>query len=214
MTVTGDYYTRINQFANNDLFRQVEGLGGVIFTPPTLVDTIPLYLAKEIEKYRKRAAYWKLIQFLLLNLELRYQEHKVRNIFEHDILNNFEMKPKDILEKTSKYLNKEISTGIISPVGNVIDTQADYPETVVASALWHFEPTLDTAIGKVRDGSFKADDYGVYSFMKEGGCSLAPLGTFEGKIPEDAMKLVAEREAAIKDGSFTVEINDDEPKST
>ena len=72
--------------------------------------------------------------------------------------------------------------GILS-VGNVIDTQADYPETVVASALWHFEPTLDTAIAKVRDGSFKADDYGAYSFMKEGGCSLAPLGTFEGKIP-------------------------------
>ena len=29
--------------------------------------------------------------------------------------------------------------------------------------------------------------------MKHGGCSLAPLGTFEGKVPEAAMKLVAER---------------------
>jgi basic membrane lipoprotein Med (substrate-binding protein (PBP1-ABC) superfamily) len=56
-------------------------------------------------------------------------------------------------------------------VGNVIDTQADYPETVVASALWHFEPTLDKAIAEVKAGSFKADDYGVYSFMKNGGCS-------------------------------------------
>lgn len=98
-------------------------------------------------------------------------------------------------------------------IGNVIDTQADYPDTVVASALWHFEPTLDTAIAKVRDGSFNAEDYGVYSFMKEGGCSIAPLGTFEGKVPESAMKLVAEREAAIKSGAFTVAINDEEPKS-
>lgn len=102
--------------------------------------------------------------------------------------------------------------GILA-IGNVIDTQADYPETVVASALWHFEPTLDTAIARVKDGSFKADNYGVYSFMKEGGCSLAPLGTFDGKVPEAAMALVAEKEAAIKDGSFTVEINDEEPKS-
>ena len=99
-------------------------------------------------------------------------------------------------------------------VGNVIDTQADYPETVVASALWHFEPTLDHAIAQVKAGSFKAADYGIYSFMKEGGCSLAPLGTFKGKVPEKAMKLVAEREAAIKDGSFMVEINDTEPKSS
>ncbi|MCB2143764.1 MAG: BMP family ABC transporter substrate-binding protein, partial [Rhodobacteraceae bacterium] len=96
-------------------------------------------------------------------------------------------------------------------VGNVIDTQADYPDTVVASALWHFEPTFNAALAKVLDGSFTADNYGVYSQMKDGGCSLAPLGTFEGKVPEAAMALVAEREAAIKDGSFTVEINDNEP---
>ncbi|SNT24832.1 BMP family protein [Tropicimonas sediminicola] len=103
--------------------------------------------------------------------------------------------------------------GILA-IGNVIDTQADYPDTVAASALWHFEPTLDKAIAEVMAGTFTAADYGIYSFMKEGGCSLAPLGTFEGKIPQAALDLVAEREAAIKDGSFTVEINDEEPKSS
>jgi basic membrane protein A len=99
-------------------------------------------------------------------------------------------------------------------IGNVIDTQADYPETVVASALWHFEPTLDAAVKAVQEGVFEAADYGVYSFMKNGGSSLAPLGTFEGKVPEAAMQLVAERQAAIMDGSFEVEIDDSEPKSS
>ena len=99
-------------------------------------------------------------------------------------------------------------------IGNVIDTQADYPETVVASALWHFEPTLDKAIAEVKAGTFKAADYGVYSFMKEGGCSLAPLGTFEGKVPAEVVAKVAEKEKAIKDGSFTVAIDDTEPKSS
>jgi basic membrane lipoprotein Med (substrate-binding protein (PBP1-ABC) superfamily) len=50
--------------------------------------------------------------------------------------------------------------------------------------------------------------------MSEGGSSLAPLGTFEGKVPEAAMALVKERSAAIKAGTFTVEINDEEPKSS
>jgi basic membrane protein A and related proteins len=99
-------------------------------------------------------------------------------------------------------------------IGNVIDTQADYPDTVVASALWHFEPTLNAALAAVAAGTFTAANYGTYSFLKEGGCSLAPLGTFEGKVPEAAMALVAEREAAIRDGSFTVEINDAEPTSS
>lgn len=99
-------------------------------------------------------------------------------------------------------------------IGNVIDTQADYPETVVASALWHFEPTLNAGIAAVRDGGFTAANYGIYSFMKEGGCSLAPLGTFEGKVPESTMELVREREAAIRSGEFAVEINDEEPASS
>ena len=99
-------------------------------------------------------------------------------------------------------------------IGNVIDTQADYPDTVVASALWHFEPTLTAALEAIKAGSFKADNYGVYSQMKAGGCSLAPLGTFAGKVPEAALKLAAKKEAAIKDGSFTVAIDDSEPKSS
>jgi basic membrane protein A and related proteins len=103
--------------------------------------------------------------------------------------------------------------GILA-VGNVIDTQADYPETVVASALWHFEPTLDAAIAAIKAGSFKAADYGDYSFMKAGGCSLAPLGTFEAKVSDDVKKMVAEKEAAIKSGALNVGVNDGEPKSS
>ena len=99
-------------------------------------------------------------------------------------------------------------------IGNVIDTQADYPDTVVASAIWHFEPTFDAAVAAVKAGTFTAENYGTYSYMKAGGSSLAPLGTFEGKVPEAAMALVAQRQAAILDGSFTVEVDDTEPKSS
>ena len=99
-------------------------------------------------------------------------------------------------------------------IGNVIDTQSDYPETVVASAIWHFEPTLDAAIAAVQAGNFTAADYGVYSFMKEGGASLAPLGTFEGKVPQEALDLVEQRSKEIMDGSFVTPINDEEPKSS
>ena len=99
-------------------------------------------------------------------------------------------------------------------IGNVIDTQSGYPDTVVASALWHFEPTLDAAIKNVKNGTFAADNYGQYSFLKYGGCSLAPLGTFAGKVPQDALDLIAQRESEIRSGAFTVEINDEEPKST
>ena len=103
--------------------------------------------------------------------------------------------------------------GILA-IGNVIDTQDQYPSTVVASAIWHFEPTMDAAITAIQAGKFKAADYGVYSFMKNDGCTLAPYGTFAGKIPQKAVDMVAKRTAEIKNGSYTVTINDNEPKSS
>ena len=103
--------------------------------------------------------------------------------------------------------------GILA-IGNVIDTQPEYPDTVVASAIWHFEPTLDKAIAEVQAGTFTAADYGIYSFMNQGGTSLAPLGTFEGKVPAEALALVEQRKAEIMSGAFTVTINDEEPTSS
>jgi hypothetical protein len=66
----------------------------------------------------------------------------------------------------------------------------------------------------VQDKAFKADDYGQYSFMKAGGCSLSPLGTFEGKVPADVAAKVKAREGEIKSGAFTVTVDDSEPKSS
>jgi basic membrane lipoprotein Med (substrate-binding protein (PBP1-ABC) superfamily) len=76
------------------------------------------------------------------------------------------------------------------------------------------EPTIDKVIAKLKDGAYKAEDYGSFSMMKSGGASLSPLGTFEGKVPGEIMAKVAEREKAIRDGSFVVKVNDSEPKST
>jgi hypothetical protein len=50
--------------------------------------------------------------------------------------------------------------------------------------------------------------------MKAGGCSLAPLGTFDGKVPQTALDLVALRQSGIIDSSYVVEINDNEPSAS
>jgi basic membrane protein A and related proteins len=99
-------------------------------------------------------------------------------------------------------------------VGNVINTQDKYPETVVTSALWNMEPTIDAALKKVKEGKFGAEDYGPYSMMKFKGSELAPLGTFERKVPADIVAKVKAKEQAIRDGKFSVKVNDSQPKST
>ncbi len=99
-------------------------------------------------------------------------------------------------------------------IGNVIDTQPQYPDTVIASALWHMEPTIDTALKAVKAGQFKAEDYGKWSHMGVKGSSLSPLGTFEKRIPAELVAKVRAREKEILDGKFTVKIDDDQPKGS
>jgi len=97
-------------------------------------------------------------------------------------------------------------------IGNVINTQDKYPDTVAASALWNMEPTIDAALKAVKANAFKAEDYGKYSTMKFKGSELAPLGTFEKKIPAAIVAKVKAREADIASGKFTVKVDDGQPK--
>jgi len=98
-------------------------------------------------------------------------------------------------------------------IGNVIDTQKDYPDTVVASALWHMEPTIDAAVKAVKAGSFKAEDYGHWSMMTPKGSTLSPLGSFEKKLPAELLAKVRAKEKAILAGQFTVKVDDTQPKA-
>ncbi len=98
----------------------------------------------------------------------------------------------------------------VKAIGNVIDTSGDYPDTILASAIWHMEPTIDRAIAAVKGGTFEASDYGQYSFMGYGGGSLV---LDEALVPADVVAAVAATEAEIMDGLFRVNVNDAAPQS-
>jgi basic membrane protein A len=85
---------------------------------------------------------------------------------------------------------------------------------VVASALWHMENAINHAIAQVKAGTFKAEDYKEWTMMAKGGASLSPYYEFDAKIPADVKRAVEDTKAKILSGEFTVEINDNEPKST
>ena len=94
-------------------------------------------------------------------------------------------------------------------IGNVIDTAADYPGTILASALWDGTPMVNVAIEDVKSGKFVADDYGIYAFMEQGGSSMVVDEALAG--PE-AVAAAKAREAEILSGDFVVEVDDSEPK--
>jgi basic membrane lipoprotein Med (substrate-binding protein (PBP1-ABC) superfamily) len=76
------------------------------------------------------------------------------------------------------------------------------------------EPTIDRALRLVKAGKFAAEDYGQFSMMKFKGSELAPLGTFEKKLPAELIAKVRAKEKAILEGKFVVKVDDTQPKST
>ena len=98
----------------------------------------------------------------------------------------------------------------VKAIGNVIDTSGDYPGTIMASALWHMEATIDKAIANVAGGSFEASDYGQYSFMAYGGGSLV---LDESLVSAETAQAVKAKEQEILDGLFRVNVNDARPNS-
>ena len=100
----------------------------------------------------------------------------------------------------------------VKAIGNVIDTQGDYPGTVVASALWHMEPSINQAIDLVKEGSFTAENYGPLSHMGVGGCTLADMSP--DLMPADVLVKVRARQGEIVSGKLEVAVDDSEPKSS
>jgi predicted CoA-substrate-specific enzyme activase len=48
VAVTGDYYTRVVPYANNDVYREIEALGGSLWPPPTFSDCLKMSTLRDL----------------------------------------------------------------------------------------------------------------------------------------------------------------------
>ena len=87
---------------------------------------------------------------------------------------------------------------------NSYDQASIAPDTVMASTVYSMPNVIKTAVKAVIDGEYVG---GVYNLgMAEDVVSITGYGNFEDKIPQDLKDAIAEKQAAILDGSFEVPI--------
>jgi len=97
-------------------------------------------------------------------------------------------------------------------IGNMSDQSALAPDNVVTSVTWNMGPTVKYVIDQVMAGAYTAQDLKDFSMVGKGGAALAEINAdVAGGVPDDLISTVEEREAAIKAGSFRVDITETTP---
>ncbi len=97
--------------------------------------------------------------------------------------------------------------------GSLVDQNYQAPDYVLTGPLWNMGPTVDYVVKQVKAGAFTAQDLKDFSLMIKSGSSLAPYHGNESKIPADVLELVKQKQAAIINGQFRVDINEAAPPS-
>src|SRR5207342_134302 len=97
-------------------------------------------------------------------------------------------------------------------VGAMADQKSEGPESVMTSVMWNMQPTVAAVLKQVRDKTFKEANLAEYSFLKNGGSSLAPFNTaVKGGIPADLITTVEAKEKEMQSGAFTTPVDENTP---
>jgi len=97
-------------------------------------------------------------------------------------------------------------------IGMMVDQQDQAPEFVVTSLLWNMQPTVEHVLEQVLAGTYEAANLAEFSFMVNGGSSIAPVNTgIAAGVPDDLLAAVEAKQAEIESGAFAVTVNEETP---
>ncbi|WP_205528724.1 BMP family protein [Desertimonas flava] len=97
-------------------------------------------------------------------------------------------------------------------IGMMVDQRELAPGHVVTSLVWNMQPTIEALVEQVSSGTYEAQNLAEYSFMVNGGSSIAEINTdIVVEVPEDLLAAVEAQQEAILAGEFTTPVDESEP---
>jgi basic membrane lipoprotein Med (substrate-binding protein (PBP1-ABC) superfamily) len=100
-------------------------------------------------------------------------------------------------------------------IGMMVDQHDLAPNHVVTSLVWNMRPTIEALVDQVSGGTYEAQNLAQYSFMVNGGSSIAPINTdIVVEVPDDLVAQVEAREAEILAGTFETPVDENEPEGS
>ncbi|MEO7126472.1 MAG: BMP family protein [Nakamurella sp.] len=97
-------------------------------------------------------------------------------------------------------------------IGMMVDQKSQAPKNVMTSLVWNMRPTVDEIVKELKAGTLHSQNLGQFSYMKNGGSSLAPINTdVPGGVSQDLIDKVTAKQKDIMDGSFVTPIDESAP---
>lgn len=122
VAITGDYYTRVVPFANNDVYREIESLGGTVLPPPTFSDCLKMGTMRDmiwsLLSRRSRGAARNGVLYLLLAAS----EFKVKgsHLVRRSLAEPTDIMGRQMWKRASRGLHMLLPSGITAPFATAL----------------------------------------------------------------------------------------------
>ena len=95
--------------------------------------------------------------------------------------------------------------------GNLIDQSSEGPDTVLTGPVWSMAPLIDHVVKLSAAGMIRGESYHDFCSLACGGAVLAPWHGWSQKMPPDVLKLVREKQNAMKTGELAINPSAERP---
>jgi len=119
--ITGDYYTRVCDFANNQTFREIEKMGGVVMLPSTLCEFVKYDVHQKPVWAIGHRDPAELIKQLVAKKVVYAKENRVRKIFGDGIDYNIPLEYERAVKYMRPYMSEKLPSGLTASVAGILE---------------------------------------------------------------------------------------------
>ena len=121
IAITGDYYTRICDYSNSDIFRDIEMLGGVVMLSPTMSDFAKYNTyQKPIGAFHHRKPGEMIATFIARGV-VNSKERKVRRLFGDSLDYDIPMEYRRSMKNILPYMDEKLPCGLTGTVASIME---------------------------------------------------------------------------------------------
>jgi len=119
--VAGDIYTRLNSFANSNLFHRLEDMGCEVWPAPFMVDEADFDLQQAMALALRNLRLPDLAATAIMNIRKEVERARVRRLLDPEARDFIEPGYKAVLAEASRYLGRENNPVVLLNIAKMVD---------------------------------------------------------------------------------------------